>query len=140
MGTVLGKRLRYEEDVWSRQGREGEREGQVEVKQGRASVPCGKDPQASKEGQLCKKGWSWCPGLHGCSDGVPGRRDPRARWKCGEGQQEDQDHPEAPPAGGQERRGAEQATGRGDNCPGRSPPQHTGRSPAQEVPGREDQV
>merc|ERR1712203_1160106 len=104
---VLSKRLR-QEDVWPRQGRKGEGEGKVEVKQGRTSVPCRKNPPASKEGQLREEGWSGCPSLHGRRHGVPGRRDPRARWKCCERQQEDQDHPEAPAAGGQERRGAEQ--------------------------------
>merc|ERR1711862_1066866 len=99
MGTVLCKHLRSK-DVRSRQGRQSEGKGEVEVEQGRTSVSCRKDPQASKEGQLRKEGWSWCPGLHGRRDGVPGRRDPRARRKRREGQQEDQDHPKAPPAGG----------------------------------------
>merc|ERR1712037_182107 len=99
MGTVLCKRL-IEEDVWPRQGRKGEGEGEVEVEQGRTSVPCRKNPPASKEGELREEGRSWCASLHGRCDGVPGRRDPRARRERREGQQEDQDHPEAPPVSG----------------------------------------
>merc|ERR1712018_24384 len=139
MGTVLCKHL-SRKDVRPWQGRQGEGKGKVEVEQGRASVSCWKDPQAPQEGQLCKEGRGWRPGLPGRRDGVPGRRDPRACRERREGQQEDQDHPEAPPAGGEERRGAEQAPGWGDDRPGWSPPQHPGCPPPQEVAGREDQV
>lgn len=59
-------------------------------------------------------------------------RDPGAGGERGSGQQEDQDHPAAPPVGRAQRRGAQQAPGRCDHRSGRCAAQHSGRPPPQE--------
>merc|ERR1712192_308851 len=63
-------------DVWTWQGWQHQDQGEVQIQQGRTSVPCWSHPQAPEERQLCQESWSWRPSLHGCCDGVPCCRDP----------------------------------------------------------------
>ncbi|CAN1247609.1 hypothetical protein LINPERPRIM_LOCUS6406, partial [Linum perenne] len=63
--------------------------------------------------------WRRCPRLPLCHPRLSRCRGLKIR------QQEEQDRPEAHLAGGEERRGAEQAAGIGDDCERRSSSQHS---------------
>merc|ERR1712242_147349 len=92
----------YKKDVRTWQGRKIQVKIQVSLQPSRSTVPSWSYPPLVEERELWTESWCWSPCIHGGCHGVPRGRDPGAGRQCCHGQQEVQDHPQAPPVGYQE--------------------------------------
>merc|ERR1711983_510271 len=99
MGSQISQQTENIEDVRSRKGRKIQDKIQVSLQQSRTPVSCGQNPQTTEERKLRTKSRSWSSCLHGSCYGVSCCRDTGACRQCCQGQQEEQDHTQAPPAG-----------------------------------------